>query len=59
LQIKHLSWRAATSNLEMVSMVDGRIIAVVPAPDGDRVVAKRGVPPLGAIKPEASATRKQ
>jgi len=43
----------------MVSMVDGRIIAVVPAPDGDRVVAKRGAPPLGAIKPEASATRKQ
>jgi hypothetical protein len=30
---------------------------VAPAPDGDRVVAKRGVPPLGAIKPEASATQ--
>lgn len=29
------------------------------ANDGERVVAKRGVPPLGAIKPEASATQKQ
>ena len=33
--------------------------AVAPAPEGDRVVAKRGVPPLGALKTEPSATQKQ
>ena len=32
---------------------------VAPGPDGDRVVAKRGVPPLGAVKQEATATQKQ
>ena len=30
-----------------------------PAAETDRVVAKRGVPPLGALKPEAAATQKQ
>ncbi len=33
--------------------------AVAPSSEGDRVVAKRGVPPLGALKTEPSATQKQ
>ena len=30
-----------------------------PGIDNDRVVAKRGVPPMGAIRPDASATRRE
>lgn len=30
-----------------------------PGTDNDRVVAKRGVPPMGAIRPDASATRRE
>ncbi len=33
--------------------------AVAPSSEGDRVVAKRGVPPIGALKTEPSATQKQ
>jgi hypothetical protein len=30
-----------------------------PGMDSDRVVAKRGVPPMGAIRPDGSATRRE
>jgi hypothetical protein len=32
---------------------------IAPPPDTDRSVAKRGVPPLGALKPESIATQRQ